>query len=174
MIALMSDIRRTGMTIRFLRNKVVEAEPLSDGSLAVSWQLTDDLLKAEVSLKVHPPDLESVVAEAKLTRLPPKEGLSAPELIKKIEGVRIGPGLRKIVRGLLGGPGGSPVLVDAVLESSNAVILHFTRPGIQVMERLEDDEKLALTREMLKSNPRLVRSCIAFQDDSPIMQGLDL
>ena len=59
------------MTIRFLRNKVVEVEPFSDGSLAVSWRLTDDLLKAEINLKVQPPDLEIVEAEAKLERLVP-------------------------------------------------------------------------------------------------------
>jgi hypothetical protein len=144
------------MTIRFLRNKVVEVEPLSDGDLAVSWRLTDDLLKAEVHLRVRPPDLEIVEAEA------------------RVEWVRVGPGLRKIVRGLLGGPDGCPVLVHAVLEASNAVILHFTRPGIQLGEKLEDEALIAATREMLKSNPRLIRSCIAFQDGSPIMQGLDL
>jgi len=162
------------MTIRFLRNKVVEVEPQADGSLAVSWRLTDDLLKAEVNLKVQPPDLEILEAEAKLERLVPKAWQSAPELIKKIEGVRIGAGLRKIVQGLLGGEKGCPLLAHAALESSNAVILNFTRPGVQMLEGLKDDEKLSLTREMLKSNPRLIRSCVAFQDDSPIMQGLDL
>ena len=91
------------MTIRFLRNKVVEVEPLPDGSLAVSWRLTDDLLKAEVELTVRPPDLEIVAAEARLGRLPLQAWSSAPESIKKVEGVRVGPGLRKIVRGLLGG-----------------------------------------------------------------------
>ncbi len=161
------------MTIRFLRNKVVEVSPLSDGSLAVSWRLTDDLLKAEVNLRVQPPDLEIVQAEAKLERLVPRAWSSAPELIKKIEGVRVGAGLRKIVQGLLGGPNGCSVLVQAVLESANAVILHFTRPVIQVGESLEGAEKLANLREMIKNNPRLVRSCVAFQDDSPIMQGLD-
>jgi hypothetical protein len=160
------------MTIRFLRNKVVEVEPLSDGSLAVSWRLTDDLLKAEVNITVQPPDLEIVAAEARLDRLVPRAWSAAPDLIKKIEGVRIGSGLRKIVAGLLGGPQGCPVLAQAVLESANAVILHFTRPGLQAGENLTDDEKLAFLREMIKSNPRLVRSCVAFQDDSPIMQGL--
>jgi len=162
------------MTIRFLRNKVVEVEPLSNGDLTVSWRLTDDLLKAEVDLKVRPPDLEIVAAEARLERLPLKEWSSAPELIKKVEGVRVGPGLRKIVSGLLGGPEGCPVLVHAVLEASNAVILHFTRPGIQLGEKLEGDALIAATRAMLESNPRLIRSCVAFQDDSPIMQELDL
>jgi hypothetical protein len=161
------------MNLRFLRNKVVEVEPLTDGSLAVSWRLTDDLLKAEVNLKVQPPDLEIVEAEAKLQRLVPESWRSAPEFIKKVEGIRIGSGLRKIVRGILGGEKGCPLLVHAVLESSNAVILNFTRPGVQMLEGLTDEEKLSLTREMLKSNPRLIHSCVAFQDDSPIMQGID-
>ena len=161
------------MTIRFLRNKVVEVSPAADGSLAVSWRQTDDLLKAEVNLKVQPPDLEIVEAEAELDRLVPRTWSAAPELIKKIEGVRIGAGLRKIVQGLLGGSKGCPVLVHAVLESANAVILHFTRPVIQVGECLEGDEKLVNLREMIRNNPRLVRSCVAFQDDSPIMQGLE-
>ena len=162
------------MTIRFLRNKVVEVEPLPDGDLAVSWRLTDDLMKVEVDLRVRPPDLEIVEAEARLERLPLTAWSSAPEMIEKVRGVRIGPGLRKIVGGLLGGPEGCPVLVHAVLEASNAVILHFTRPGIQLGEALEGEAMIAASREMVKSNPRLVRSCIAFQDDSPIMRGLDL
>jgi hypothetical protein len=160
------------MTIRFLRNKVVEVQPQPDGSLAVSWRLTDDLLKAEVNLRIQPPDLEIVEAEAKLDRLVPRAWSSAPGLIKKIEGVRIGSGLRKIVGGLLGGPQGCPVLAQAVLESSNAVILHFTRPVLQAGENLADDDELTFLRDMIKNNPRLVRSCVAFQDDSPIMQGL--
>jgi hypothetical protein len=162
------------MTIRFLRNKVVEVEPLADGDLSVSWRLTDDLLRAEVELRVRPPDLEIVEAEARLERLPLEAWASAPELIKKVEGVRVGPGLRKIANGLLGGPEGCSVLVHAVLEASNAVILHFTRPGLQAGEKLEGETMIAATRAMLKANPRLIRSCIAFQDDSPIMQGIDL
>ena len=162
------------MTIRFLRNKVVEVEPLSDGDLSVSWRLTDDLLKAEVDLRVRPPDLEIMEAKARLERLPLKAWSTAPELIRKVEGVRVGPGLRKIVSGLLGDPEGCPVLVHAVLEASNAVILHFTRPGIQAGEKLEGETLIAATRAMLKTNPRLIRSCIAFQDGSPIMQGIDL
>ena len=161
------------MTIRFLRNKVVEVNPLPDGGIAVSWRLTDDLLKAEVNLKVQPPDLEIVQADAGLDRIVPRAWSTAPQLIKKIEGVRVGAGLRKIVQGLLGGSNGCPVLVHAVLESANAVILHFTRPVIQVGECLEGEEKLVNLREMIRNNPRLVRSCVAFQDDSPIIQSID-
>jgi len=161
------------MTIRFLRNKVVEVSPQADGNIAVSWRLTDDLLKAEVNITVQPPDLEIVEATAALGRLVPQAWSNAAELIKKVEGVRVGGGLRKIAQGLLGGPNGCPVLVDAVLESANAIILHFTRPVLQASESLVGDEMLANLKAMVKNNPRLVRSCVAFQDDSPIMQGLN-
>jgi len=63
-------------------------------------------------------------------------------------------------------------LVFGVLEMSNAVILHYTRPGIESREGIGAEEKMAAVRESLKNNPRLIRSCIAFQDDSPLMQGL--
>lgn len=160
------------MTIRFLRNKVVEVEPQADGAIRTFWRLTDDLMQAEVNLKVQPPDLEIVEAGAALGRLVPKAWQSASKMIKKIEGVRIGSGLRKIVQGLLGGETGCPVLVQAVLESSNAVILHFTRPVLQQGEGLDGDEEQAFLRNLIENNPRLVRSCVAFQDDSPIMKGL--
>ncbi len=163
------------MTIKFFRNKVVEVEPLSSTELEVSWRLTDDLLKLEVSLKVQIPEMEILEADASVGRFPPKNCRDAAEKIKMVEGVSIGGGLRKIVRGILGGEDGCSLLVDAVLESANAVILHFTRPGIQILESLTDpQQKLDGLQAMLKSNPKLVRSCISFQDDSPIMKGLNL
>lgn len=163
------------MTLRFLRNKVVEVETRSDGNLAVSWRLTDDLQKAEVNIIFQPPQLEIIEAEAKMERFIPTKCQSASELIKNIEGVSVGSGLRKIVAGLVGGKDGCSLLEEAVLESANAVILNFTRPGIEFGESVtDDDEKLKLFQEMVKSSPRLIRSCISFQDDSPIMTGLNL
>ncbi|MFO7965408.1 MAG: hypothetical protein R6U50_15900 [Desulfobacterales bacterium] len=163
------------MTLKFLRNKVVEVEPRPEGDLSVSWRLTDDVFKINVGLIVQPPDLEITDAAVTFERYVPPRYRSAAEDIKKIEGVAIGSGLRKITAGILGGDDGKSILVDAVLECCNAVILYFTRPGIEMGESVTDpDEKLAGLREMIKSNPRLIRSCIAFQDDSPIMQGIDL
>ncbi len=163
------------MTLKFLRNKVVEVEPRPTGDLAVSWRLTDDLSKIEVRLIVQPPDLEIMEAEARFERYVPPAYRNGAEDIKKIEGISIGAGLRKITAGILGGKNGKSILVDAVLECCNAVILYFTRPGIEMGENITDpDEKLIGLREMIKSNPRLIRSCISFQDDSPIMKGIDI
>ena len=163
------------MTLKFLRNKVVEVASRPDGDLAVSWRLTDDLFKIEVQLTVQPPDLEIMEARADFGRYVPPQFRQGADDIHKIEGVTIGAGLRKITAGILGGEDGKSILVDAVLECCNAVILYFTRPGIEMGEHVTDPEqKLVGVREMVKANPRLIRSCISFQDDSPIMKGIDI
>jgi len=162
------------MVLSFLRNKVVDVEPQPDGSLSVSWRLTDNLLDAEVRLRVRLPDLEIVGAEAQWKRSPHKACAEAPDLIRKAVGVRVGPGLRKIVAGLMGGAAGCEELAEGVLECCNAVILHFTVPQLQAGEQGTEEERRERFHAMLRFNPRLVRSCVAFADDSPLMEGLGL
>ena len=160
------------MTLAFMRNKVMEVEPLSGGMLSVSWRLVDSLTEAEIRMKFQPPDLEIREAEARLERWPHPECSEAPKLIQKVIGVRVGPGLRKIVQGVMGGASGCAELAEGVLECCNAVILHFTVPQIQANEKGTEEERRMRYQEMLRTNPRLVRSCVAFADDSPLMEGL--
>jgi len=160
------------MTLTFMRNKVVEVEPLSEGALSVSWRLVDSLTEAEIRLKFQAPDLEIKEAEARMERFPHPECSEAPGLIQKVIGIRVGPGLRKIVQGVMGGSCGCAELTEGVLECCNAVILHFTIPQIQANEKGTEEERRMRYQEMLRTNPRLVRSCVAFADDSPLMEGL--
>jgi hypothetical protein len=157
-----------------MRNKVVEVEPLTESILSVSWRLVDTLTEAEIRMKVKLPDLEITEAEARMERFPHLECAQAQGFIQKMIGVRVGPGLRKIVQGLIGGSSGCPELAEGVLEGCNAVILHFTTPPLKAVEKGNEEERLKGLQDMVKSNPRLVRSCIAFADDSPIMEGLGL
>ena len=162
------------MTLSFMRNKVVEVEPQTDGVLSITWRLVDSLTEADVFMKVRPPDLEITEAKARLVRSPHPECSPAPDSIQKVVGVRVGPGLRKIVQGLMGGSSGCAELIEGVLECANAAILHFTIPQIQINARGTWEERRKKYQDMLRFNPRLVRSCIAFADDSPLMQGLNL
>ena len=165
------------MTVAFMRNKMVEVEPSAEDMVAVHWRLTDDLTDVEMKFVFQLPDLEITEAQANVKRSLYREGVDAPAAVSKVIGVRVGPGLRKIVRGLMGGSTGSIDLTEGVLDCCNAVILHFTLPGIQAGEQyrdITDEERINFMREMVKGNPRLPRSCIAFADDSPIMAGLNL
>ena len=69
---------------------------------------------------------------------------------------------------------GCEELAEGVLECCNAVILHFTVPQIQENEKGTEEERKKKFQAMLKFNPRLARSCIAFAEDSPLMEGLNL
>ena len=91
------------MTLTFMRNKVVEVEPLTDGNLSVCWRLVDTFTESEIRTTFRLPELEIVKAEARILRSPHPECLQAPPLLQKVVGVRVGPGVRKIVQGLLGG-----------------------------------------------------------------------
>ncbi len=162
------------MTVSFIRNKIVEVDPQSDGALSISWRLVDILTEMEIAVKVQPPNLEITEAKARILRSPHGECSSAPDTLRKIVGVRVGPGLRKIAGGLMGGVEGCAELMEGVLECANAAILHFTVPQIQANARGTEEERKKRYQDMLRFNPRLVRSCIAFADDSPLMQGLNL
>jgi hypothetical protein len=165
---------RRKVTLTFMRNKVVEVEPLSERMLSVSWQLVDTLMESEIHLKIRLPDLEIAEAEARMVRFPHPACPTVSGMMEKVIGVRVGPGLQKIVSGLVGGPLGCRELAEGVLECCNAVILHFTLPQLQAIEKGDEMERRRGFRDMLRSNPRLVRSCVAFADDSPLMEGLDL
>jgi hypothetical protein len=158
------------MPLSFIRNKTVEVEPLVDNSLSVIWRLADNLTEAEVRLRVRPPDLEVAEASARLLRFPHPECIAMADSVSKIVGVRVGPGLRKIVDGLMGGTAGCPELIEGVLECANAVILHFSVPEIRQAAKLNEEEKVKRYRDMLQLNPRLAGSCIAFADGSPLMK----
>jgi len=134
----------------------------------------DSLIEAEIQMKVRLPDLEIIDVEARMKRFPHLECIQAQGLIQKGVGVRVGSGLHKIIQGLMGGPHGCAELTEGVLECCNAVILHFTVPQIQAIEKGSEEERKKGFQTMLKYNPRLVRSCIAFAEDSPIMEGLNL
>jgi len=161
------------MTLSFARNKVVEVEPLADDALSISWRLVDSLLQAEIAMKVRVPDLEIVEVDARISRSPHDTCAAAPELVKKMVGVRVGPGLRKIVRGLLGGASGCSEITEGVLECCNAVILHFTLPQIRMGEQMTEEQRREGWKMMLEANPKLAGSCVAFAPDSPLMKDLD-
>jgi len=67
------------VTLSFMRNKVLEVEPLADGNLSVSWRFLDAFAASEIRTVFRLPDLEIISAEAvscgPLTRNAPKQSL---------------------------------------------------------------------------------------------------
>lgn len=160
------------MTLSFLRTKTVDVEPGEDLSLWIYWSLTDAWLDVSLRIRIGVPHLEITEIKGEMKRSPHPECQGGLGLLPKVVGVRVGPGLRKIVEGLVGGPAGCRELAEGVLECSNAVIMHFTVPQLRGTEKSTEEERKAKLRALVKMNPRLARSCIAFGEESPLMEGI--
>jgi len=160
------------VTVEFLRTKTTTVQAVSAESLEAVWRFCDDLTDAEVRLQVALPDLEITAAEATVRRFTHPGYAGGADAVSRVRGVRIGPGLRKIVTGLVAPEPGADELVEGVLEACNAVILHFTLPHIRALEGMSEEEALAANRTLVEQNPRMLGSCAVWQPGSPLLEAL--
>jgi len=168
------------LILDFQANHLTTVENVDRGTFRIVSRTDDALFSAQVSLDVKLPALDIRKIDFKITRdllgLTPDLSAASQELT----GVRVGPGMTKIVRGILGGSRGSDRIAEMVLESMEMLVNALTVPelrkgmksgGEQV--RLELDGPIVFLNDVLigvpavknmAENPRLKDSCAAFQD----------
>jgi hypothetical protein len=164
----------------FQTNHLTTVENAGHGLFRIVSRADDALFSAEVLLEVKLPALDIRKAELAVKRdvLALIPDLTA--VAEKLIGVRIGPGMTKIVRGVVGGPEGSDRIAEIVLEAMEMLVNAFTAPELRKgMElggqpvRLDiDGPKVYLNNvlmgeeavKVMAGNPRLKDSCAAFQD----------
>ena len=156
----------------FSRNRCTSVEILDQNTLISTCSLQDSLTRAFVSIRVRLPELEILAAEGQFIRSPLKECAHATEALDKIAGVRIGAGMKKIIRGLIGETTTCKELPFLVEECCHGVILAFTKDMLARVPKEADQEMQFFTR-MVKENIRLYNRCAAFAPGSPIVEGID-
>jgi hypothetical protein len=164
----------------FQTNHLTTVENVGQGLFRIVSRADDALCSAEVLLEVKLPALDIRKAELAVKRdvlaLIPDLTTAAEKLI----GVRVGPGMTQIVRGIVGGSEGSDRIAEIVLEAMEMLVNAFTAPELRKgMElggqpvRLDiDGPKVYLNNvlmgeeavKVMAGNPRLKDSCAAFQD----------
>jgi len=156
----------------YSRNRATNVEQIDDLTLASTCRLQDSLTDAEVSLHIRLPELEIIDAKGSFTRFGCEECRDAEKALEKVTGVRIGAGMKKIIRGLVGEITGCNEIAVLVEECCHAVILAFTKDMLtQVPEELAKEKDFFA--KMVKENIRLYNSCAAFSPGSPIVEGID-
>ncbi|MBI9084656.1 MAG: hypothetical protein JEZ11_13750 [Desulfobacterales bacterium] len=156
---------------KFSRNRTTSVEASDDGSLRSTSRLVDTFNDMEVSIQVKIPEMEISGIEAVVRRcLDPQEEKVGQELTKLI-GVRVGPGMTKIFKGLVSEAATDSQLLFMVEEACHGVILNFTR---EMATQLPDDQELGedIFRQMVKSNIRLYNRCAAYGPGSPLVEGI--
>jgi len=148
------------------------------------WRVTsrseDDLFAAQVRLEIRLPALDILSAVIEVTR---DELACTPDLTKaqqNLIGVRVGPGMTKIVRAVVGGDNGSDRVAELVLEAMEMLVNALTVPELRKAAdfgeedagyekegpkvRLNDAVMGEKPVRMMADNPRLKDSCAAFRD----------
>ncbi len=156
----------------YARNRSTSVEQIDEGTVISMCRLQDTLTDAEVTIRVRLPELEIAEASGTFHRYGPKSCSQAVNALNKVAGVRIGAGMKKIIRGLLGEITDCDELAVMVEECCHGVILAFTK---EMLAQVPKD--IALEKEfftnMVKENIRLYNSCAAFAPGSPIVEGID-
>jgi hypothetical protein len=156
----------------FSRNRSVQVEQTDDQTLRASCRLQDPLLEACVDIQVKLPDLEITGAKGQIVRSTGSREIDISVSLRKTVGVRIGPGLKKMLKGLLGDTPVQKQLTFMVEECCGGVILAFTKEVLSQAPRDSESERVYF-KNMVQSNPRLYNSCAAFAPGSPLVEGIE-
>ena len=86
----------------YSRNRATSVEQIDEATLSSTCRLQDSLNDAEVTLCIRLPELEIIDAKGTFTRFSRNACMDIESALAKVVGVRIGAGMKKIIRGLLG------------------------------------------------------------------------
>jgi len=156
----------------FSRNRCTSVEQIDDQTMKSSCRVQDPLMDALVEIQVKLPDLEIASAAGKILRSAEGPNETVVEPLRDVAGVRIGPGLKKILKGLLGNGAVHEQLIFMLEECCGAVILHFTKEVLLSAPKDKLAER-AYFENIVRSNPRLYNSCAAFAPGSPLVEGIE-
>ena len=156
----------------FSRNRCTSVEQIDDETLRSSCRLQDTMTEAYVEIKVKLPDLEITAAGGEFRRTLRDECRQPSKALQKVLGVRIGSGMLKIIKGLIGEESECSQLAFMVEECCHGVILAFTKDTL--MQAPDDLELTAdYYKEMVRKNIRLYNRCAAFAPGSSMVEGIE-
>lgn len=156
---------------RFSRNRCTTVDQPDPDSLRSCCSLKDSLTEAEATVVIHLPDLNIIQAEARFKRSPFADQPDPGPILEKIIGVRVGPGMLKILRGLIGTEPEDAVLRGLIEECCEAFILSMTKGVLERAPR-EPNESGPFFAKMVRKHIRLYDQCAAYRKDSPLTEGM--
>jgi len=157
----------------YSRNRSTSVKQIDDKTLVSTCMLNDTLTEAFVRVHIRFPELKILHAQGEFVRLNQEECVDITEALEKIKGVRIGAGMKKIIRGLTGEVTACRELPLLIEEACHGVILAFTKDALAMAPKGEA-LSIEFFRKMVKENIRLYNRCAAFAPGSPLVEGLDI
>ena len=159
--------------LRYSRNRCTSVEQLDETTLKSTCRLQDTLTDARVEISVRLPDLEITGVSGHVRRTYQEECRDAADALEKVIGVRIGAGMLKIIKGLVGEETDCGQLGFMVEECCHGVILAFTKETLVTTPRPKEiEEAKRFYQGMVKKNLRFYNRCAAFAPGSSMVEGI--
>lgn len=158
--------------LSFSRNRCTRVEEISAERMRTVCNLQDTLMDARVEMTVRLPDFEIETIQGNISRFVGSEIPDMNPALQNMVGIRIGAGVRKMIKGLIHASGVSRQLVFMVEECCQAVILAFTKDVLQKTPPEQTAEK-EFYINMVKENVRLYNRCAAFAPGSSLLEGIE-
>ena len=156
----------------FSRNRSTSVEQMDQQTMRASCCLQDTRTEAFVEIQVRLPDLEITSVRGEVFRTDLQEGPVSTESLQKVVGVRVGAGMLKIIKGLIGEDHTEGQLTFMVEECCHGIILAFTKETLNQAPRGQD-LPAEVFRDMVKANIRLYNRCAAFAQGSSLVEGIE-
>lgn len=156
----------------FFRNRCITVEQIGEFTIRSSCHLQDPLIGASVEILVKLPNLEIIGAKGKISRSVREVKFDLDATLQNVCGIRIGPGLKKIISGIMGRAEIHRQVSLMLEECCSGVILSFTKDVMLGAPKDKMEEKKYF-ENMVRSNPRLYNSCAAFTPGSPLVEGIE-
>lgn len=157
---------------KFSRNRSISVDAREDGTLRSVCRLVDTLNDMRVEIIVKLPDMEISSIAAMVDRCFDPWEKEAVEDLAELKGVRIGPGMTKIFKGLVREATADSQLLYMTEEACHGVILTSTKE-MAAMVPEEQELTAADYQAMITANIRLYNRCAAFAPGSSLTEGID-
>jgi hypothetical protein len=158
--------------ISFSRSRCTTVEESSDGIMTCTCRVTDNLLDARVQIQATLPDLEIMTVSSHIDHSRIKGMSVAEERLQNLLGVRVGPGMLKIIEGLMGDDPACVELAFMAEECCHGAILSLTKETLKKAP-LEPVDSRDFFSKMVQKNIRLYNRCAGFADGSSLLEGVD-
>jgi len=156
----------------FSRNRCTCVEQIDDQTMRSTCRLQDTFMEAFVEITVKLPGLEITGVRGEVVRDSKASCPEPTDFLRKATGVRIGPSMQKIFKGLLGGDGSGGQLIFMLEECCHGVILSFTKGTVEKFPQ-DDREAIEYLADDVRKHIRLYNRCAAFGPGSRIVEGIE-
>jgi hypothetical protein len=159
--------------ISFSRSRCTTVEASLEGVMTCTCRVTDNLLDARVEIQANLPDLEIMAVNSRIDLCRINGMAAAEEKLQNLLGVRIGPGMLKIIKGLMGDKPACAELGFMAEECCHGAILSLTKKELKKAPLRPEDSRDHFSK-MVQKNIRLHNRCAAFADGSTLLDGVDI